>query len=75
VSLRAPALAAAVLLAGVAGVFAWRYGVVTGRAGSGAFGVEHAPRARALLTRLLDGLAAIQDPDGGFALDRPADRP
>lgn len=41
----------------------------------GAFADGDGNRARALLTRLVAGLAALQEADGGFAPWAPADRP
>ncbi|MFM8979538.1 MAG: hypothetical protein ACKOSS_03640, partial [Planctomycetia bacterium] len=71
------ALLAAGLLAALACVAAWRSGagddpVHPLRAG---FAPAQVPAARALLARVLDGLAGLQEADGGFALERAQDRP
>lgn len=74
---RGPAVVLALALACVAAVGAWRFGAAEDpvhplRAG---FAPAQVPAARALLARVLDGLAGLQEADGGFALERPEDRP
>lgn len=60
----------ALLLALLSAFFAWRaIGYQTGpRTRAGAFRAEDAPRARALVRRLVGGLLKLQRPDGGFDL-------
>jgi hypothetical protein len=73
---RAPlAWGVALALGALAATFALRYGGRGGAQVAPCFPSEQVPAARALLARLLDGLAGLQDPDGGFALDAPEDRP
>lgn len=67
----------ALLLAAVACMAAWHAGrtqdpVHPTRAG---FAPGQVAEARALLARVLEALAGLQDPDGGFAVDRPEERP
>ena len=76
-ALRAPALALALVLGGLAGLFAWRggRGGEAPSAAQGLFPAERVPEARARLARLLEGLRSLQEADGAFALDARADRP
>ncbi len=82
-ALRARALALALVLGGLAGLFAWRAGSEGGggrggEAPSTALGrmpAERVPEARARLARLLEGLRSLQEADGAFALEAPSDRP
>lgn len=66
-------LAVALALGGVAALFAQRYG--RREPTPACFAHAQVPAARALLVRLLEGLAGVQDPDGGFALEAPDQRP
>jgi hypothetical protein len=73
---RALRVAAAVLLALGTAWAAWRATrPPSAEEARGAFAPEHAERARAALRRLLAGLAALQEADGGFALSSPEERP
>lgn len=68
---------AGLLLAGLACAAAWRYAGGPGAAGArpAGFAPSQVPEAARLLGLVLDALAGWQDPDGGFALERPEDRP
>ncbi len=85
-ALRARALALALVLGGLAGLFAWRAGGRGGEApgeapgevlgaAPGRLSAERVSEARERLARLLEGLRSLQEADGAFALEAPADRP